>query len=136
LFNNLYLSFDYEDIFYEPADLVKLTVCLNDIEIEELTQIVHEQRAKFLSRRLVEKVKEEVPRKQFRIAIQAKIGSKVVARETIKEYSKDYNKIKQKGDISRKIKNIQEQAEMKRKIRENAKIEVNRNILINILRKE
>ena len=70
-------SFDYGDVFYEKAHLLKLTIHLNDVLIEELTQIVHETRIEYSARRLVEKIKEEMPRKQFRVAIQAKIGSKV-----------------------------------------------------------
>ena len=65
-----YASFDYEDIQYQPSSLVKLIVCLNDIEIEELTQIVYASRAGALSRRLVEKIRDEVPQKQFSITIQ------------------------------------------------------------------
>jgi translation elongation factor EF-4 len=60
-----YASFDYEDIVYEVSDMVKLTVCLNDIEIEELTQIVHQSRAAQLSRKLVEKLRDEVPPKVY-----------------------------------------------------------------------
>ena len=88
------------------------------------------------ARRLVERIKEEMPRKQFRVAVQAKIGSRVVARETIKEYSKNYSSLNAKGDKSRKTKLIKEQAEFKRLIRDNAKISVNKNLLINILKSE
>ena len=55
-----YASFDYEHTGYEKSDLVKLVICLNDVEIEELTQIVHVERATQIGRRLVEKLKEEV----------------------------------------------------------------------------
>jgi translation elongation factor EF-4 len=58
-----YASFDYEDIVYEVSDMVKLTVCLNDIEVEELTQIVHGSRAATIARALVEKMRDEVPQK-------------------------------------------------------------------------
>ena len=56
----LRVSFDYEDVTYEPSDLVKLTFCLNETEIEELTQIVNSSRALQISRRLVEKLRDEV----------------------------------------------------------------------------
>lgn len=62
-----YASFDYEDIIYETSEMVKLTVCLNDIEVEELTQIVHSSRASQISRALVEKMRDEVPPKVINI---------------------------------------------------------------------
>lgn len=67
-------------------------------------------------------------------AIQAKIGGKVIARETIKALRKDLPN--QKGDITRKLKLLKNQAESKRKMRENSKIEISRDVLINVLRKE
>ena len=127
-------SFDYGDLFDEPSRLVKLSIFLNDVEIEELTQIVHETRIEFYARRLVERIKEEMPRKQFRIALQARVGRRIVARETIKEYSKNYNLLNAKGDKSRKTKLIKEQAEFKRLIRDAAKKSVSKNLLINILK--
>ncbi|CAF0708288.1 unnamed protein product [Brachionus calyciflorus] len=131
-----YASFDYEDIFYELSDLVKLVICLNDIEIEELTQIVHRQRAGAISRVLVEKLRDEIPQKQFKIAIQAKIGGKILARENIKAMRKDVTAKCYGGDQTRKLKLLREQAEGKKRIRETAKIEISKDVLINILRKE
>ncbi len=134
--------------------MLKLTICLNDVPVDELTQVVHETRVEFYARRLVAKTKEEMPRKQLRIAVHAKIGSrvsvncyfysriiiidkiykKVIAREQIKEYSRNFSSLNAKGDKSRKTKLIKEQAEFKKLIRENAKISVNKNLLINILK--
>lgn len=84
-----YASFDYEHSGYEKSDLLKLTICLNDVEIEELTQIVHADRALQIGRQLVEKLRDEVPRELFKIAVQAKVNSKIIARETIQAYRKD-----------------------------------------------
>jgi GTP-binding protein LepA len=131
-----YASFDYEDLVYEHSDLVKLIVCLNDIEIEELTQIVHRTRAGQISRRLVEKLRDEVPPKQFKIAIQAKIGERILAREDIKAMRKDVTAKCYGGDRTRKMKLLKNQAESKRRIRDSAKIEISKDVLINILRKE
>jgi GTP-binding protein LepA len=84
-----YASFDYEHAGYTKSSLFKLTISLNDVEIEELTQIVHADRAAQIGRQLVEKLKEEVPRELFKIAVQAKVNSKILARETIPAYRKD-----------------------------------------------
>lgn len=130
-----YASFDYEEIFYEPSDLVKMVVCLNDVEIEELTQIVHRKRAGTIGRILVEKLRDQIPQKQFKIAIQAKIGGKILARENIKAMRKDVTAKCYGGDQTRKIKLLKQQAEGKKRIRDTAKIEINKNVLINILRK-
>jgi translation elongation factor EF-4 len=131
-----YASFDYEDVTYEPSDLVKLEVCLNDQEVEELTQIVHTSRANQISRRLVEKVKDEVPPKQFKIAIQAKVNNKILARENLKAMRKDVTAKCYGGDQTRKIKLLKAQSDHKRLLRQISKIEVSKNVLINILRKK
>lgn len=130
-----YASFDYEEIFYETSDLVKLIICLNDVEIEELTQIVHRKRAGAIGRALVEKLRDQIPPKQFKIAIQAKIGGKILARENIKAMRKDVTAKCYGGDQTRKLKLLRQQAEGKKRIRETAKIEISKNVLINILRK-
>ncbi len=131
-----YASFDYEDIIYEPSHLVKLTVCLNEIEVEELTQIVNAERVDKLSRRLVVKLRDEVPQKQFMIAIQAKVGNRIVARETIKAMRKDVTAKCYGGDQTRKKKLLLQQAEGKRRMRATSKIEISKNVLINVLRKQ
>ena len=72
-----------------PSELVKLTVSLNEIEVDELTQIIHSSRAQTVGRCLVEKLQTEIPKQLFRVAIQAKVGSKVIARETLKPIKRD-----------------------------------------------
>lgn len=119
-----YASFDYEDIVYEVSDLVKLTICLNDIEVEELTQIVNRSRADQISRRLCIKLRDEVPQKQFMIAIQAKLGKRIIARETIKAMRKDVTAKCYGGDQTRKKKLLINQAESKKRMRASSKIEI------------
>lgn len=84
-----YASFDYELLDYEESNLAKMTILLNDEEIEELTQIVHIDRAVSIAKHLVTKLHEEVPRELYKIAIQAKVRGRIVARETIPAYRKD-----------------------------------------------
>ena len=101
-----------------------------------MTQIVNQTRAAQISRKLVEKLRDEVPQKQFKIAIQAKVGGKILARETIKALRKDVTAKCYGGDQTRKLKLLKNQAEGKRKMRANAKIEISKDVLINVLRKE
>lgn len=82
------------------------------------------------------KLKDEVPQKQFMIAIQAKLGKRIIARETIKPYRKDVTAKCYGGDQTRKRKLLAQQAEGKRRMRETSKIEISKNVLINVLRKE
>ena len=83
------LSFDYENIGYVASNLVKLTFSLNNVDVEELTQIVHVTKSQSIARRIVEKLKNNVPRQLYKVAVQAKLGSKVIASETIKPYRTD-----------------------------------------------
>lgn len=97
---------------------------------------MNQTRAAQISRKLVEKLRDEVPQKQFKIAIQAKVGGKILARETIKALRKDVTAKCYGGDQTRKLKLLKNQAEGKRKMRANAKIEISKDVLINVLRKE
>ena len=89
-----------------------------------------------LSRKLVTKLRDEVPPKQFKIAIQAKVGGKILARENIKALRKDVTAKCYGGDQTRKLKLLKNQAESKRRMRETAKIEISKDVLINVIRKE
>jgi translation elongation factor EF-4 len=128
-------SFDYEHLGYEVSNLVKLTVSLNDDNIDELTQIVHASRVQQIARRFVEKLKEEVPRELYKIAIQAKVGSRVLARETVPAYRKDVTAKCYGGDQTRKRKLLKQQAEGQRRLREIGKIRLSKDVFINVLKK-
>ncbi len=97
---------------------------------------MHSSRAGTISRRLVEKLRDEIPPKQFKIAIQAKAGGRILARENIKALRKDVTAKCYGGDQTRKKKLLKAQNEHKRMLRSISKIEVSKNVLINILRKE
>jgi translation elongation factor EF-4 len=131
-----YGSFEYDDIDYEESDLVKLMITLNDEPAEELTQIVHGSRAQTIGRQLVEKLLVQVPPKNFKIAIQAKVGGKILARETVKAMRKDVTAKCYGGDQTRKRKLLKQQSESKKKLRESSTVHLSKNVLINILKKD
>ncbi|XP_063707346.1 translation factor GUF1 homolog, mitochondrial [Culicoides brevitarsis] len=131
-----YASFDYQDAGYELTHLVKLCILLNGQEVNELSQIVHFSKATAHAKQMVAKLKEEIPRQQIHIAIQACVGSKILARENIKPFRKDVTqKVKSGGDMERKRKLLRAQAEGKKKMRSIANINVPRETFINVLKR-
>ncbi|KAL6480334.1 hypothetical protein MHYP_G00113670 [Metynnis hypsauchen] len=131
-----YASFDYEDAGYEPAELIKIDFLLNGKPVEELTTIVHKDRAYSMGKAMCERLKESIPRQMFEIAVQAAIGSKVIARETIKAYRKNVLAKCYGGDITRKMKLLKKQAEGKKKMRRIGNVEVPKDAFINVLKKK
>ncbi|XP_043917332.1 translation factor GUF1, mitochondrial [Protopterus annectens] len=131
-----YASFDYEDAGYEPADLVKMDFLLNGCKVEELTTIVHKQKAHFIGKVICERLKDSIPRQLFEIAVQAAIGSKIIARENIKAYRKNVLAKCYGGDITRKMKLLKRQAEGKKKMRKIGNVEVPKDVFINVLKRQ
>ena len=84
-----YASFDYEDQGFVESEIVKIEIHLNGSPVEELSTIAHCTRAKDISKRMCAKLLDIIPRQQFMIAIQAKVGAKILARETLKPFRKD-----------------------------------------------
>ncbi|XP_036423725.1 translation factor Guf1, mitochondrial [Colossoma macropomum] len=131
-----YASFDYEDAGYEPAELIKIDFLLNGKPVEELTTIVHKDRAYSMGKAMCERLKDSIPRQMFEIAVQAAIGSKVIARETIKAYRKNVLAKCYGGDITRKMKLLKKQAEGKKKMRRIGNVEVPKDAFINVLKRK
>ncbi|KAG5845313.1 hypothetical protein ANANG_G00137490 [Anguilla anguilla] len=129
-----YASFDYEDAGYHPAELVKMDILLNGNPVEELSAIVHKEKAYVMGKALCERLKDSIPRQLFEIAVQAAIGSKVIARETIKAYRKNVLAKCYGGDITRKMKLLKRQAEGKKKMRRIGNVEVPKDTFINVLK--
>uniref|UniRef100_A0A672ZVS5 Tr-type G domain-containing protein n=1 Tax=Sphaeramia orbicularis TaxID=375764 RepID=A0A672ZVS5_9TELE len=131
-----YASFDYENSGYQTADLIKMDILLNGRPVEELTTIVHRQRAYNTGKAMCERLKDSIPRQMFEIAVQAAIGSKVIARETIKAYRKNVLAKCYGGDITRKMKLLKKQAEGKKKMRRIGNIDVPKDVFISVLKRK
>ncbi len=129
-----YASLDYEFDKYQPSRLVKLDILLNAEQVDALSFIVFEEKAYTRARKIVEKLKDNIPRQLFEIPIQAAIGAKIIARETVKAMRKDVLAKCYGGDITRKKKLLEKQKEGKRKMRKLGSVEVSPETFMSVLK--
>ena len=129
-----YASFDYELVGYEVNNLVKVSIMINGDPVDALSLIVHKDRSQSRGRALCERLKDLIPRQQFKVAIQAAIGGKIIARETVASFRKDVTQKLYGGDVTRKNKLLDKQKKGKKRMRQFGKVDIPQNAFLNALK--
>jgi GTP-binding protein LepA len=119
-----YGSFDYEIVDYRESNLAKLDILVNGEKVDALSILLHQDNARERALRVCERLKDEIPKQQFKIAIQGAIGGKIIARSTISAFRKDVTAKCYGGDISRKRKLLEKQKKGKKRMRMVGNVEI------------
>ena len=129
-----YASFDYVVTGYRPTDLVKLDFLINGEPVDALSMLVYRPNAYDRARVVCERLRNNIPRQQFKIPIQGSIGSQIIARETVNPVRKDVLAKCYGGDITRKRKLLEKQKEGKKKLKIIGNVELGKEVFLSVLR--
>jgi len=130
-----FASMNYEVVDFREGDLVKIEFLLAGEKIDAFSRIINRKHAPKEGKRMVERLKEEIPRQNFMVSIQAAIGGKIIARENKSAFRKDVTAKLYGGDITRKRKLLEKQKKGKQKMRQFGKINLSQDVFLNMLKK-
>ena len=128
-----YGTLDYEFIGFKKADIVKVDILINKKPVDALSFMAHEDKAYYIARSMLEKMRKVIPRQMFEVSLQAAIGGKIIAKERIVPYRKDVLAKCYGGDVTRKRKLLEKQKEGKKKMKMVGNVEIPQEAFFSIL---
>jgi len=131
-----YGSFDYDLLDYRESDLVKLDILVNGEKLDALSMIVHRQRVREWGVRVCDRLKDEIPRQQFKIAVQGAVGGQIISRSTISAFRKDVTAKCYGGDITRKRKLLEKQRAGKKRMKMVGSVMIPQSAFVAVLKTE
>ncbi len=130
-----YVSLDYTMLNYRPVKAVKLDILVNGERVDALSQLVVAEKAEYIGREVVAKLKEVIPRQNFKVPLQAAVGGRIIAREDIAAFRKDVTAKLYGGDVTRKNKLLDKQKKGKKRMKMFGKVEIPQEAFLAVLKR-